>query len=65
MNDSFGMEIVRTIKGLRSEGLRHVLIESASFPHDTGNRTTLNVFKEAMEPYQRYGSSNQRKGLTC
>ena len=65
MNDSFGMEVVQTVKDLRSEGLCHVLIESASFSQDTGNRTTPSVFKETVELYQQYGTSNQRKGLTC
>jgi len=61
MNDSFGMEVVQTVKDLRGEGLRHILIESTSFPQDTGNRTTPNVFKEAMKLYQQYGSGNQKK----
>ena len=64
MNDSFEMKVIQTIKDLRSEGLLHVLIKSASFPQDTGNRTTPNAFKEAMKLYQRYDSSDQRKGPT-
>jgi len=50
VNDSLGMEVVQTVKDLRSERLRHVLIESAVFSQGTGDRTTRDVFKEAAKP---------------
>ena len=40
MNDSLGMEMVQAIKGLSSEGLRHVLIEPTVLFRDTGNGRT-------------------------
>ena len=50
VDDPLGMEVLETFKDLRSEGLRYVLIESTVFSQDAGNRTTRNVFKEAIKP---------------
>ena len=48
MNYSLGMEVVQTVEDLSGERLGHILVESTAFPQDTSNRTTRNVFKEAM-----------------
>ena len=47
VNDSLGMEIVQTVKDLRGERLRHILVKSTVLSQDASNRTTWNVFKEA------------------
>jgi hypothetical protein len=64
MDDPLGMEIVQTVKDLRSEQLRHVLVESTVLSQDTGNRTTGNVFEEAIMP-QSHENGNERQGPTC
>ena len=50
MNDSLGVEVVKTVEDLRSEELGNLLIESAPFPQDTVNRTARDIFKEARKP---------------
>lgn len=48
MNNPLGMEVVQTVEDLFSEGLRHVLVETAVLSQNTGDRTTWNVFEEAV-----------------
>ena len=48
MYDSLGMEVVQTVKDLSSERLGYILVEPTAFSQDAGNRTTRNVFKEAI-----------------
>lgn len=48
MNNPFRMEIVQTVEDLFREGLRHVLVETTVLSQNTGDRTTRNVFEEAV-----------------
>ena len=48
MNNPLRMEVVQTVEDLFSEGLRHVLVETTVFSQNAGDRTTRNVFEEAV-----------------
>jgi len=49
MDDSLGMQVVQTVEDLSSERLGHILVEPTAFSQDAGNRTTRNVFEEAIK----------------
>ena len=49
MNDSLGMEVVQTAEDLSSEGFYQILAKSTVAVQEAGNRTTRNIFKEAIK----------------
>jgi hypothetical protein len=49
MNDSLGVEVVQTVEDLSSEGLYQILAEPSVAAQEAGNRTTRNIFKEAIK----------------
>jgi hypothetical protein len=50
MNDSLGMEVVQTLENLSSEGFYQILAEPTVVAQEAGDRTTWNIFKEAIKP---------------
>ena len=49
MNDSLGMEVVQTSEDLSSEGFYQILAKPTVAVQEAGNRTTRNIFKEAIK----------------